>query len=195
MTPSGSRPALFLDRDGVINIDHGYVHRPEQVTFCDGIFALVAAARALGMAVVVVTNQAGIGRGLYTEADFTALCDWMHGCFVEAGAPLDRIYHCPYHPEHGVGAYRRESDWRKPGPGMLLQAAVDLTLDLRASMLVGDNETDIHAGIAAGLRTTVLYRPGPELVLTSATQRVRRLQDAIALLAGQAATSTCIGPT
>jgi D-glycero-D-manno-heptose 1,7-bisphosphate phosphatase len=194
MKTSGSNPALFLDRDGVINIDQGYVHRPDQVTFCDGIFELVAAARALGMSVVVVTNQAGIGRGLYTEADFTALRDWMHARFAEAGAPVDRTYHCPCHPEHGVGEYRRESDWRKPNPGMLLQAAADLNLDLPASVLVGDNETDIQAGIAAGVRTTVLYRPGPDRVVTSATQHVRRLQDAVALLAGRATIPTRPGP-
>ncbi len=194
MTSGASIPALFLDRDGVINIDHGYVHRPEQVTFCDGIFELVAAARAVNMAVVVVTNQAGIGRGLYTEADFAALCDWMRARFAEAGAPLDRIYHCPYHPEHGVGLYRRESDWRKPRPGMLLQAALDLNLDLPASVLVGDNETDIQAAMAAGVRTTVLYRPGPDLVATRATHRVRRLQDAVFMLAGQASTATSPRP-
>lgn len=176
------RAALFLDRDGVINIDHGYVHRRDQVTFCEGIFDLARAARERGMPVVVVTNQAGIGRGLYSEADFAALSEWIHECFAQAGAPLARTYHCPYHPEHGVGEYRRESDWRKPGPGMLLQAAADLDLDLAQSILVGDNPTDIEAGRRAGLRCTVLYRAGDEPVAHGAHHRVNRLHDVIPLL-------------
>lgn len=178
-------PALFLDRDGVINVDHGYVHRPDQVEFCDGIFDLVRAARERGLAVVVVTNQAGIGRGHYSERDFEMLCDWMHRRFAAADAPLDRFYHCPDHPVHGIGRYRRESDWRKPGPGMLLQAARDLGLDLPASVLVGDKETDIQAGLRAGVGLTVLYQAqgaGPDAASTAASHRVGRLADVVPLL-------------
>jgi D-glycero-D-manno-heptose 1,7-bisphosphate phosphatase len=177
-----ARRALFLDRDGVINVDHGYVHRAAQVIFCDGIFDLVRSARASGMAVVVVSNQAGIGRGYYTEADFEALCSWMHQRFAEADAPIDRFYHCPFHPQHGVGAYRRDSDWRKPGPGMLLQAAADLLLDLPRSVLVGDNETDIEAGRRAGVKATVLYQSTGGAAQTSAAHCVRDLRDVIPLL-------------
>ena len=114
------RAALFLDRDGVINEDHGYVYRKEDVVFVEGIFDLCRAARARGMAIVVITNQAGIGRGYYTEADFRALSAWMLDEFARRGAPIDRIYHCPDHPEHGLGDYKRDSFDRKPNPGMIL---------------------------------------------------------------------------
>lgn len=157
------RKALFLDRDGVINVDHGYVHLPEQVEFCAGIFELVRRARALGYAVVVVTNQAGIGRGLYTEADLDRLTAWMSAEFARRDAPIDRFYHCPCHPEHGVGAYRRESPMRKPNPGMLLLAAQELNLALTESVMVGDKGSDILAGQRAGVARTIrVGRPGTE---------------------------------
>ena len=123
-------PALFLDRDGVINVDHGYVHRPEHFEFVPGIFELCAEATTRGLPIVVVTNQAGIGRGYYTEADFHRLTDWMHERFRQAGVPLTAVYFCPFHPTAGIGAYRAESEFRKPGPGMILQAAREHALDL-----------------------------------------------------------------
>jgi D-glycero-D-manno-heptose 1,7-bisphosphate phosphatase len=160
------RPALFLDRDGVINVDHGYVHKPEQVSFIPGIFELVAQARATGHAVVVVTNQAGIGRGYYTEDDFHAFTAWMLEQFAARGAPIDRVYFCPDHPEHGVGPYKRDTPMRKPGPGMLLQAAAELQLDLPRSLLLGDTESDVMAGIHAGVGRTLRFHaddgPAPE---------------------------------
>jgi D-glycero-D-manno-heptose 1,7-bisphosphate phosphatase len=162
MPSHGARPgpaALFLDRDGVVNVDHGYVHRPDQVQWVPGIFDLARAAIQRGYHLVIVTNQAGIGRGLFTEADFAGLTDWIGARFAEAGAPITATYHCPYHPEHGVGAYRRESDWRKPGPGMLLAAARDHGLHLPGSVLVGDKETDIEAALNAGVGRAVLYAP------------------------------------
>ena len=155
-----SQPALFLDRDGVINVDHGYVHKPEDVEFVDGIFELVAAAKRAGYLVVVVTNQAGIGRGYYSEDDFHALMDWMKARFVERGGQVDAVYFCPYHPEHGIGEYRRESDCRKPAPGMLLQAARDLDIDLASSIFVGDKPSDMAAGRAAGVGTVLQLGKG-----------------------------------
>ena len=155
MTEAASK-ALFLDRDGVINVDHGYVHRAEQFEFRAGIFELVREARIRGYRVVVVTNQAGIGRGYYTEGDFQHLSAWMMSEFEAQGAPLDRIYHCPDHPEFGIGRYRRESTHRKPAPGMLLQARDELGLSLEQSILVGDKESDIEAGLRAGIRCNVL---------------------------------------
>ncbi len=148
-----SRPALFLDRDGVINVDHGYVHRPEDIRFVDGIFELVATAKKAGYLVVVVTNQAGIGRGYYNEADFHALMDWMKARFVEEGGQIDAVYFCPYHPEHGIGEYHRESNCRKPSPGMLLLAARDLDIDLASSIFIGDKPSDMAAGWAARVGT------------------------------------------
>ena len=158
-TSAGSRRALFLDRDGVVNEDTGYLHRIEECRFVDGIFAMTAAFAARGFAAVIATNQSGIGRGLFTEADFTALMDWMGGEFARHGVALAGIYHCPDHPTAGIGRYRRDNPWRKPGPGMLLQAAADLGLDLARSWTVGDKDRDIAAGRAAGIGTLVRYDP------------------------------------
>ena len=155
-------PALFLDRDGVINQEIGYLHRPEDVRWVNGIFALARTARTSGYKLVVVTNQSGIARGLYTTADFDGLMHWMGNEFRAEGAPLDGIYHCPFHPEHGLGEWKREHEDRKPGPGMLLRAARDLDLDLSRSLMVGDRCSDIAAANAAGLRQAFLLR-GTEL--------------------------------
>jgi D-glycero-D-manno-heptose 1,7-bisphosphate phosphatase len=156
-TPNaGLARALFLDRDGVINRETGYLHRPEDILWVDGIFDLCRAALALDYRLVVVTNQAGIGRGLYTQAQFDDLTDWMMRQFADRGTPLSAVYSCPYHPEHGLGDYRREHEDRKPAPGMLLRAARDLGLDLSRSVLVGDRCTDIAAAHAAGLRQAFL---------------------------------------
>jgi len=153
-----TRPALFLDRDGVINEDSGYTHRIADFVFMPGIFDLCRHARGCGLALVVVTNQAGIGRGLYTEADFLLLTSWMEQRFAAEGAALDRVYFCPDHPD-GLGAFRRESAFRKPNPGMLLQARDELALDLPASVLVGDKWSDIEAGQRAGVGVNLLYAP------------------------------------
>jgi D-glycero-D-manno-heptose 1,7-bisphosphate phosphatase len=145
------KPALFLDRDGVINVDHAYVYRKEDFHFVEGVFELVTAAKAAGYLVVIVTNQAGIGRGYYTEADFHKLMGWVKEQFVQRGGFIDGIYFCPYHPEHGVGAYRQESHNRKPNPGMLLQAAQEFDIDMTKSIMLGDKESDAEAGLAAGV--------------------------------------------
>lgn len=163
------RPALFLDRDGVINIDHGYVCRPEDFEFVDGIFEVVAAARQAGYLVVVVTNQAGIGRGYYTEADFHRLMDWVKAEFAARGGGIDAVYFCPYHPDHGVGEYRRDSDCRKPAPGMFLRAADDLDIDMARSIMVGDKASDAEAARAAGVATRLCLgrhvEPGPAVCI------------------------------
>lgn len=143
--------ALFLDRDGVINIDHGYVHTAEQTSFVPGIFELVRTANEFEMKVVVVTNQAGIGRGLYDEACFFEYMQWVKEVFLKHGARLDAVYHCPHHPTAGKGKYLEKCDCRKPQPGMLLQAARDHMLDFSRSVMVGDSETDAEAASAAGV--------------------------------------------
>lgn len=146
------QPALFLDRDGVINADCRYAHRIDQITFLPGIFDLARfAARELRWPIVVITNQAGIGRGYFEETEFHTLMTWMREQFAVQGAPIARVYHCPYHPEEGIGPYRVDHPWRKPKPGMILQAALDLDLALAQSALVGDKMSDIEAGAAAGI--------------------------------------------
>lgn len=153
------RPALFLDRDGVVNVDHGYVHRADNVEFIDGIFELVQLANWADFAVVIVTNQAGIARGLYTEHCFQTLSHWMMVRFAEAGARIDAIYHCPHHPTAGLGALKRVCTCRKPAPGMLLQAIQDLSLSPESSILVGDKESDIEAGAGAAIGSLFLLHP------------------------------------
>lgn len=151
------RRALFLDRDGVINVDHGYVHRSEDFEFIEGIFDLCRYAHAQGWLLVVVTNQAGIARGMYTEETFHELTRWMLARFAAEGAPITAVYYCPTHPTAGEGDYRRESFRRKPNPGMLLEAAQDHGIDLASSVLVGDKGSDIEAGHSAGVGTCVLF--------------------------------------
>jgi D-glycero-D-manno-heptose 1,7-bisphosphate phosphatase len=150
------RSALFLDRDGVINVDRGYVHRPDQFEFIPGIFELARfAVQELRWPIVVVTNQSGIGRGLFDEGAFEALTRWMCGRFEAENAPITRVYHCPYHPQFGIGAYRMDHPWRKPKPGMILQAAADLDLDLAESAIIGNSLADIKAAAAAGIGVRV----------------------------------------
>ena len=155
------KPALFLDRDGVVNQDQGYIHRIDQFVWLPGAIDTVRTANGLGLAVIIVTNQAGIARGYYSERQFGALTDWMKAQFAAAGAPLADVYFSPYHPE-GLPPYNRETSCRKPAPGMLLRAGEEHGLDLGRSVLIGDQESDITAGRAAGLMKNALFSPdGP----------------------------------
>jgi D-glycero-D-manno-heptose 1,7-bisphosphate phosphatase len=158
-----TRSALFLDRDGVINVDHGYVHRSDRFEFVPGIFDLARFwVREVQGPIVVVTNQSGIGRGYFAESDHDDLTRWMCDRFAAEGAAIRRVYHCPYHPVHGIGGYRADHPWRKPNPGMILQAAADLDLDLGRCVVIGDKISDIRAGAAAGIALRILIAPhGP----------------------------------
>jgi len=150
------RPALFLDRDGVINVDHGYVYRKDDFHFKPGIFDLCRYAKEQGYLIFVVTNQAGIGRGHYTEADFHELTRWMCEVFKRECCAIDKVYFCPSHPEHGIGSYKVASTRRKPGPGMILEAVDEFEVDLKKSVLVGDKMSDIKAGNSATVRYNIL---------------------------------------
>jgi len=152
--------ALFLDRDGIINVDRNYVYRREDFVWCDGIFELGETALRLGYSLFVVTNQSGIGRGLYTEEDFITLTDWMCEEMALRSAPVQRVYHCPYHPEARLARYRAVHPWRKPAPGMILQARDDFDLDLGRSILVGDRISDMQAAVSAGVGARILVRHG-----------------------------------
>jgi D-glycero-D-manno-heptose 1,7-bisphosphate phosphatase len=147
---------LFLDRDGVINQEVGYLSTAAEVVFVEGIFSLARTAQSLGYRLIVVTNQAGIARGYYTEEAYQELMAWMRGEFRREGVELDAVYHCPFHPEHGIGEYKRDHEDRKPGTGMLRRGARELGLDLSRSVMVGDRCTDIAAANAAGLRLAFL---------------------------------------
>ena len=175
--------ALFLDRDGVINVDRGYVHRVEDFEFVLGIFDLARfAVSDLGWRLIVTTNQAGIARGYYDEAAFLALTEWMCERFRRENAPIEKVYHCPYHPEEGIGRYRADHDWRKPKPGMILQAAADFGLDLSASALIGDKMSDIEAAAAAGVPLRLRLDPNEVPVPGPGHLVVRDLAAALSVL-------------
>jgi D-glycero-D-manno-heptose 1,7-bisphosphate phosphatase len=183
MTVSDNR-ALFLDRDGVINHDSGYTSSAENFRFIDGIFDLCRAAKRLGYLLIVVTNQAGIGRGYYSEQDFSTLTKWMRERFETEGVTITDVFHCPDHLEHGIGRYKKDSFDRKPNPGMLLRAAERHGLDLERSIMIGDKDSDMQAASKAGVGIRCHYMADEhELVLSrAATHKINSLQEGITLL-------------
>jgi D-glycero-D-manno-heptose 1,7-bisphosphate phosphatase len=177
--------ALFLDRDGVINVDRGYIHRPDQFEFVPGIFELARFwTNELHRLVVVITNQSGIGRGYFDESAYEDLTRWMCDRFEAEHIAIARVYHCPYHPLHGIREYRRDHLWRKPNPGMILQAVSDLDLDPAQCAILGDKISDIQAGEAAGigLRILVASRDAKEGEGAPSHKVVADLGEALALL-------------
>jgi len=156
------RPALFLDRDGVLNEDRGYVHRWEDFRWIPGAREAVAAFNARDWWVFVVTNQSGVGRGYYPEDDVHALHARMLEELAAAGARIDAFYQCPFHPEALEDRYRHpDPPDRKPNPGMLLRAMAEWPVDTARSVMVGDKAIDVEAGRRAGVRA--LLFPGGDL--------------------------------
>jgi D-glycero-D-manno-heptose 1,7-bisphosphate phosphatase len=148
--------AVFLDRDGVINLDTHHTFRIEEFQFLAGVFDACRLLQAQNYRLIVITNQAGIAKGKYTEADFHRLNDWMIQQFAAQGVVIDAVYFCPHHPVNGLGDYLQSCACRKPAPGMILQAAREWQLDLAASVLFGDKMSDLEAGWAAGIETCFL---------------------------------------
>ena len=146
------RPAAFLDRDGVLNVDHGYAHRPDQIEWVAGAAQAVRLLNEAGYTVVVVTNQAGVARGLYDQAAIDNLHAYMKDVLEAQGARIDAFYYCPHHPEGTVKEFAVHCRCRKPGPGMLEQAARDWPIDINRSFLIGDKETDMQAATAFNIR-------------------------------------------
>lgn len=154
--------AVFLDRDGTLNIDYGYVHEIDHFKFIDGAIDTLRELKAMGYLLVLVTNQSGIARGYFSEDQFLQLTEWMDWSLAEHGVDFDGIYYCPHHPE-GKGEYKEECDCRKPKSGMLLQAIKELKIDPRKSVMVGDKVDDLKAGIGANVETNVLVRTGKDV--------------------------------
>ena len=144
--------ALFIDRDGVINVDKGHVYRSEDFEFNEGIFELCRQYLAEDFIIIVITNQAGIAKGIYTEADYFRLTDWMTGQFEKNGVTISRVYHCPHHPD-----ISGPCQCRKPNPGMILQAIREFDLDISECVLIGDKDTDLEAGRLAGIPESNLF--------------------------------------
>ena len=146
------RPAAFLDRDGVLNHDAGFVHRPEDFRWIEGAQEAVRYLKERGCLVFVVTNQSGVAQGLYEESDVAALHGWINRELARVGTQVDAFYYCPHHPEGARARYRRVCDCRKPAPGMLRQAMAEWPVDAARSFLIGDQPRDLEAAEAAGVR-------------------------------------------
>lgn len=158
-----SKPAVFIDRDGVLNVDHGYVYEVDEFEFIDGAIEACQEIKKKGYLLVLVTNQSGIGRGYYSEDDFLNVTEWMDWSLADRGVDLDGIYYCPHHPEASIEEYKQECDCRKPAPGMLLTATKELGIDLARSYFVGDKTADVQAGKAAGVGNNILVATGKAL--------------------------------
>lgn len=150
------KKALFLDRDGIINVDFGYVHQIKDFEFVDGIFDLCRYAIDMGFEIIVITNQAGIARGYYDINDFNELTEWMKAEFLKEGINIKDVYFCPHHPEKGENEYVTLCKCRKPEPGMILKAVKEHKLDLKHSIFVGDKISDMQAAQTAGIHNRVL---------------------------------------
>jgi len=152
--------AVLLDRDDTLIEDPGYINHPSQVRLLDGVAESLVELHAMGYKLVVVSNQSGVARGIVTEQVLGEIHDRLKALLTEKGAYLDAIYYCPYHPEGIIPKYRRESDLRKPNPGMILQAAGEMNLDLSQSWAIGNSDRDIEAGRRAGCKTIMLESIG-----------------------------------
>lgn len=166
------KKALFLDRDGVINTEINYLHKIEDFNFIDGIFSLCMHYQNLGYMIVVVTNQSGIARGYYNEHEFSVLTSWMTKEFEKYAVEIKKVYFCPHHPD-----ISGECSCRKPNPGMLLEAAKEFDIDLKNSIIIGDKERDIEAGINAGLSETYLFDEKSTCKKSKAIKIVSKLED------------------
>jgi len=177
-------PALFLDRDGIINEDTGYVHRLDDLRMIRGAAELIRAANRKAISVVVVTNQSGVGRGYYTWDDFQAFQIEIESRLLEAEALIDAVLACPFHADAVPPFDTAEHPYRKPNPGMLLDAAETLGIDMARSWIVGDRGGDMLAGVRGGLAGGVMVgdRPVDDLPAAFGFSRVATTADALPLL-------------
>ncbi len=166
--------ALFLDRDGVVNIDKSYLYKKEDFVFCDGIFELLKYAQHLGYRLFVITNQSGIARGYYSEDDFDKLTSWMIEEFKKSGITIQKVYHCPHLPDDNC-------ECRKPKPKMLKDAIDEFDIDPAASWMIGDKPSDMEAAKNAGVKNTILISNQNQKT-SSAKYSVQSLYDIIDII-------------
>lgn len=152
------KPAIFLDRDGTINIDYNYVHKIDDFHFIDGVIDAMAELKKMGYLLVVTTNQSGIARDIFTQEQFDTLTEWMDWSLIDRGVEIDGVYYCPHDPNH------TDCECRKPNPGMILTAKKDLNIDIANSYMVGDRVSDLLSGKNAGVKKTVLVRTGDPII-------------------------------
>lgn len=148
--------ALFLDRDGIINVDHGYVYKPEEFEFTPEIFDICKKAQELDFKIFVITNQSGIARGYFNEQDFEKLSHWMVEQFKQKNIVIEEVFYCPHHPTKGNNEYVRVCDCRKPAPGLIFQAQKKYNIDLQHSVFLGDKVSDMKAANNAGIKRRIL---------------------------------------
>jgi D-glycero-D-manno-heptose 1,7-bisphosphate phosphatase len=166
------KKALFLDRDGVINVEKEYLHKIKDFEFIDGIFELCRYYQDLGYMIFIVTNQSGIARKYYSELDFKILTNWMLQEFEHRNIKIKKVYHCPHHPD-----INGKCDCRKPEPGMILEAKKDFNIDLAHSLMVGDKERDIEAALNAGIKETYLFDEPNQTKKSKATKIIQKFDE------------------
>lgn len=154
--------AIFLDRDGTINIDKNYLYKIEEFEFVEGAVEGLKILYDLGYKLIVVTNQAGIGRGYYTEEDLKKLNNYMEEKLLQEGIKIEKCYYCPHHAEHGMGKYKIDCECRKPKPGMLLEGIKEFNINPKKSYMIGDKLSDAEAGINAGVKP-IIVKTGKEI--------------------------------
>lgn len=170
--------AVFLDRDGTINEEVGYLDREEKLKILPAAFEAVRLVNQNGFKAVVVSNQSGIARGLFTEDFVRTINNRIAAAMVENGAVIDRFYYCPHHPSEGLDPYRKICNCRKPEPGLLLQAAADLNLDLSGSYMIGDHLRDIETARRAGAKgILVMTGHGPDQLQSAEITSANRPDD------------------
>lgn len=182
MSYSTKKAAAFLDRDGTINLDKGYFCRPEEFEFEQGSIEAIRLLNQAGYRVFVISNQAGIALGHFSETQVDELHKWLMAELAQYGAHIDGFYYCPHHAKLGIGHYKTVCDCRKPAPGLILKAVNEWNIDLNKSYMIGDHNSDVEAGRAAGVKS-IFVRTGhgreEELFVAPDVPRAANLYEAV----------------
>lgn len=171
--------ALFLDRDGVIIKDTGFVGSPQSVRLLPKAALAINLAHRHGYLAIVISNQSGVGRGFFSEDDLSKVEQEIARRLARKGAYVDDVYHCPHHPEAVIAKYRTKCVCRKPEPGMILEAQKKYQVDLSSSFMIGDSERDVEAALRSGVRP-ILIQQGEKRILINDIPTARSLYDAVA---------------